>query len=455
MQISAQLVLVRLLAPDDFGLVGMAMFFIGIGQLVADFGIGSAIVQGRTVDRVVLSSCFWLNMAVALGLSAIVLACAPLIAMFYSRSDLAPIIALLSLNLLLSGLQVMPTALLYRDMRFAELAQAQVAGTAAGALVAIAMAWSGAGVWALAVQPLVGSASALALYWWRTRWRPTFEFDWPRVKPLARFSFALLGTNLVGYGNRNVDSLLIGRFLGAGPLGLYALAIQIMLYPLQQISSVIVRVLFPTLVHIRDELPRLRAAYLKAVHAIAIVTFPLMCGLFVLADDFVLVVFGARWLDMVPVLKLLSLVGLLQSVGTTVGTIYLTAGRADIALRVSVVATVVLTLAVAGGLPWGIRGVATGYAGANFALFYYTLAKAFPLVGLRVAEFHAVLVRPLCAAVVMAVLVWVALPLTAAWPAAARLGAGIAAGSAIYLILVAALDRHQLVELWRTARPAS
>ena len=216
-QVVSQLVLVRMLAPDDFGLLGMAMFFIGVGQLLADFGIGSAVVQSRTNDNAVLSSCFWLNLGVAVLLALVVLAGSPLIGRFYGRSDLTPLIAALSLNLLLSGLQVMPNAQLYRDMRFGDLARAQVLGSLTGAVAAISSAAMGAGVWALVLQPLFGTTVNLLIAWRATRWFPCLVFDKQGVAPLAKFSVSLLGSNLIGYGNRNIDALLIGRVLGAIP----------------------------------------------------------------------------------------------------------------------------------------------------------------------------------------------------------------------------------------------
>ncbi len=161
-QIGTSLVLVRLLVPEDFGLIGMAMFFIGIGQLLADFGMGAAIMHSRTDDQVILSSCFWLNVAVAGVLAALLLVGAPLIGGFYKRTDLVPIVAALSLNLLLSGLLVVPAALLTRDMRFAVLARSQVLGSLVGAAAAIAMAWRGFGAWALVMQPLCGAVATLS-----------------------------------------------------------------------------------------------------------------------------------------------------------------------------------------------------------------------------------------------------------------------------------------------------
>lgn len=446
-QIAGQLVLARMLAPQDFGLLGMAMFFIGIGQLIADFGVGSAIVQSQTRDSLTLSSCFWVNMALVAVLAAVMAVVAPLIGNFYQRPDLTPLVAALSLNLVLSGLLVMPFALLARDLRFAHTARAQVLGSLMGALSAVALAWSGAGVWALVAQPLVGSTTTLLAAWWSHRWLPQLAFSWPAIAPLARFSFALLGTNLVGYGNRNIDSLLIGRFLGAGPLGVYAMAIQIMLYPLQQISSVIVRVLFPTLVQIKDDLPRLRGAYLKAVSTIALVTFPLMSGLFAAADDFVLVVFGPTWSGMTPVLKVLCWVGLMQSVGTTVGTIYLSTGNPKVAFRVSLLAAPALAGGIACGLPWGIQGVALGYALASYALFYYTATTAFALIGLSLADFHTAIARPAIASLLMLIVMLTSNLGLASWSPAPRLATLVALGGLAYVLASAVANRKHVGEL--------
>jgi O-antigen/teichoic acid export membrane protein len=451
-QVAGQLILVRLLQPDDFGLLGMAMFFIGMGQLLADFGVGSALVQSRTHDERAISSCFWLNLGVAAVLAALVLACAPLVGRFYGRVDLAPLIAVLSLNLLLSGLQVVPNALLYRDLRFGQLARAQVTGSVVGAVAAISLAAAGAGVWSLVAQPLVGTTAHLVLTWHSTRWVPRWTFDTVAVKPLARFSAALLGTNLIGYGNRNIDNLLIGRFLGAGPLGHYAMAVQLMLYPLQQVSSVIVRVLFPTLVQIKDDLPRLRGAYLKAVGTIAFVTFPLMGGLFSVADDFVTVVFGPTWAPMVPALRVLCWVGMMQSVGTTVGSIYLAIGRPESALRVTLTAAPVIAAGIAAGLPWGIHGVALGYATASFLLFYYTAHNAFRLVDLRLGEFHRAVLRPLVATALMVGGMLLVARGVATQPPAVRLGVGIGTGAVLYVLVSLALNRQQVRELVAVVR---
>lgn len=449
MQIVGQLALARLLAPDDFGLLGMALVFIGIGQLLADFGIGSAIVQSKALGSKVLSTCFWVNLAVGGALMLLVLACSPLIARFYGRPDLVPLVSLLSLNLLLSALQTVPTGLLYREMRFADLARAQVLGTFAAAVTAIGLAWAGFGIWALVAQPLVGTTTVLLFAWRATGWMPRLEYSYAEARPLMQFSVALLGTNLVGYLNRNVDGLLIGRFLGAGPLGIYSMAIQIMLFPLQQVSSVIVRVLFPVLSQVQDDLTRLRSAYLKAVGTIALVTFPLMTGLFALADDFVLLAFGSAWMAMAPVLKALSWAGLLQSIGTTMGAIYLSTGNTGKSLKVSLANTPVLVLGVLSGLPWGLVGVAIGYALATTAIFYYISSQAFKIIDLPLRALHTSLARPLLSAGLMCVTLLAASTWMVDWGTAQRFSACALLGVISYSLASALVNRAQLLDVWR------
>ncbi len=264
-QLISSVLLARLLVPDDFGMLGMALVIVGIGQIFADFGIGAAIVQSQTADRLVLSSCFWANLAVGVLLALAISLASPLIAAFYQRPTLAPLVVAASLTLVLSAAMVVPRSLLYKDMRFAELAKAQFLGSVGGAIVAVGLAWAGFGVWSLVIQPLAGTAITLAVSWGYARLLPKLEFSWSGIRGLVRFSVGVLGTDLLNYANRNTDSLLIGRTLGAGPLGFYSMSYQIMLYPLQQVSSVIVKVLFPTLSQLQDELPRFREAYLKCV----------------------------------------------------------------------------------------------------------------------------------------------------------------------------------------------
>lgn len=453
-QIGGSITLARLLAPDDFGLIGMAMFFIGIGQMFSDFGIGSALIQNRTRtdDAEVLSTCFWLNMGVAAALAISITACSPLIAAFFGRADLAPIVTLLSLNLLLAGLTVVPQAILYRDLRFAELAYSQVGGSLVGLVSAGSMAVFGFGVWSLVIQPLAGNLATAAVLYGAVRWWPKFRYSYPRIRHLVHFSGNVLGSSLLSYAQRSADSLLIGRLLTAHAVGIYAQATQIMLLPLQQVSSVVVRVLFPALVQLQDDMPRFRRAYLKSINAIALITFPLMAGLFALAEEFVLVVLGSGWSEMIPLLKVLAWVGMMQSIATTSGTLYLGSGNARAMLRVSALVTPIIVGGITVGTYWGIEGVAIGYAIASFSTFFYSMTQAIGLVGLRWRDIAESTWRPLVCSVVMLAGVSVVHEMLVDWSLLPRFVLCIGAGAAVYLISSLYVSRAILFELMRDLR---
>lgn len=433
-QVVGSVALARLLSPDDFGLLGMALIFVGVGQLLADFGIGSALVHDRESksDPVILSTCFWLNLAVSVLLAILIAALAPVIAGFFGRSDLAPITALLSVNLVVSGLLVVPQSMLYRDMRFADLAYAQVGGSFVGLLTAVSMAWNDLGVWALVVQPIAGNLATGSILYFLVRWAPSFNFSYSRVRHLLHFSGNVMGTSLLSYAQRSADGLLIGRFLNAHAVGLYSQATQIMLLPLQQVSSVVVRVLFPTLVQLQADMPRFRKAYLKSVSAIALITFPLMTGLFALSDDFIIVVLGPGWTDMAPLLRVLSWVGMMQSIATTTGTLFLGSGNAAAMFRVSLVVTPVIIGGISAGTHWGIEGVAIGYALGSFSTFFYSMTKAMRLVNLQWMDLARSVWRPFACSIAMLVGVIFVHAGLGHWSVLSRFVTCVLAGVAIY-----------------------
>ena len=389
-----------------------------------------------------------------MALALLVSFASPLVATFYQRPNVAPLVVVASVSLVLSAAIVVPRATLYKDMQFASLAKAQFLGSVSGAIAAMSLAWGGLGVWSLVAQPLVGTAVTLVLSTYYAHWLPRIEFSWTGIRGLAHFSVGVLGSDLLNYANRNVDSLLVGRVLGSGQLGFYSLSYQIMLYPLQQVSSVIVRVLFPTLSRMQDDLPRFREAYLKSISAIAFITFPMMMGLFSVADDFVLVVLGQKWLPTLPLLRILVWVGMMQSIATTVGTIYLSTGNIRRLFQVTLAGTPMLIGGILVGLQWGIEGVAIGYAVASFSLFYVSLTIAGRLAGLRLIDFHRALARPLVAAAVMLTVLLILRGPAGFAATDARLGVLVASGVVTYVGVSLFVNNAQIQAMLVLARGA-
>jgi PST family polysaccharide transporter len=450
--LTTAIILARLLAPEDFGLIAMAYVFIALAQLFADFGIGAAIIQSKDTDPRVISSAFWANIVVGIALAIMTAAAAPAIAGFYDDERLLYMTLALSLTLLLSGAVAVPRAVLYRDMRFNRAIQAQMVGSLAGGLVAVTLAWNGFSVWSLVWQPICGSGISFVLTFAFTGWRPIRTFSWRHIRHLTSFSFDVLGADLLDYARQNSDKLIIGKFLGSTALGYYNLAFQLMLYPLTYVAGVIAKVLFPTLSFLQKERARLQQACLKATAAVALITFPMMVGLFLVADDFVLVVFGEKWAPMRPVLQILCLIGMLQSVGTVAGTIYLSTGRTRTMFHLALVSAPVTVAALVVGLPWGIVGVAFAYAVATIVLLYVNLWFALRIIRLRLRDYHAALLRPLIASSAMAAVVWFVQSIAENAIGAnrmARLMLCVAAGIVSYVLAILVFNRAQLAELRR------
>lgn len=395
-------VLARLLAPSDFGLVGMATVVTGFVTLFKDLGTSAAIVQSREITEELLCSVFWTNVAVGIFGTIVLAVFAPLAASFYHEPRVTVILRVLGLSFAISGLTTLQQALLERNLEFRTLARVQVAGVGCGAVTGIGSALAGLGVWALVVQSLTNVSIVSLLLWRLSGWRPRLLFRPGEVRRIGHYSLNLVGFNTFNYFSRNADYLLIGRYLGTAPLGVYTLAYRIMLYPLQSITNVVSRVMFPVYSRLQDEDDRLRFAYLRTVGMIAFVTFPMMVGLWVVAEPFVLSVFGTKWISVVPLIKILALVGMAQSIAATLGAIYQAKARTAALFYWGIGSGTLVVCGFALGLHWGVVGVATAYAIATGILLMPTFAIPLSFIDLRPTRLAAVLVRPLAASLLMA-----------------------------------------------------
>ena len=366
------LVIARILEPEYYGLVGMTTVFSGFAALFAELGLGPAIIQRKDLDIQHLNVAFWLNVVMGAMLTICFLVAAPLLGRFYNEPALTPISRVIGLRFVLSSLNVVQLALLARSMRFRKLSVIDIASNVISGLVGICLALMCAGVWALVWAPLSAVVVTLVLSWRVAEWIPRFSFEWRACKDLFGFSGYMMGFNIINYWARNLDKLLLGRYIGPSSLGIYTRSYSLMLMPLTQVSSVLGKVMFPALSAIQHDKLRVKRVYLKSIGAIALFTFPMMIGLFIVSESFVATTLGAKWAGVVPLLKIFCGIGLLQSVTTTVGWIPTTQGRTDIFFKVGLANAIVSALSFVVGLHWGAVGVAVAYAIGNIILLYPT-----------------------------------------------------------------------------------
>ena len=442
------IILARLLVPDDFGLLSMVMVFVGFSRIFADFGIGSAIVQSKEVTQIKLSSAFWTNLAVSIVIALIVIAISPWIADFYNKPELVYLVITISSTLVLAGMVTIPKAILYRSMNFGAAVKAEVIGSLLAAICVVFLAFMGFGVWSLVLQPIIGNLFVVIFTFYFSSWLPSFVYSWKSIKKLVHFSANILGSDVVTYLTRNSDDLIIGKTLGSAPLGQYTLAYQIMLYPLQQVASIIVKVLFPTLSKFLDDLERFRNIYLKAVVSIALITFPMMFGLLAITTDFITVVFGEKWLPMKSVLEIFCLMGMFQSVGTTLGTIYMSTGQVKKVFYLGIFFAPLYIIAFLIGTKWGIVGVAWGFSIVVFTNTITTMFVGFRIINLSVGRFFRVLSSPLLISLAMYLSILGLNKMLGSLDEISRLIVDVSFGALIYVVLSLMFNKTQIQDLY-------
>jgi O-antigen/teichoic acid export membrane protein len=370
-QLVMSIILARLLEPHDFGLIGMVVVVTGFGHLFTDLGLGAALIQRQQLTQAHLSTVFWLNLIMGGGLTVLIISIAPIIAMLYQEPALIPLTRVLALNFLIGAFRVVQYSLLQKDIDFQKLSCIEITASLLSGGMAISAALLQAGVWSLVLQSLLFTTLVSLMLWWSSSWHPSFVFHLTAMKDLIGFSSNLLGFSVFNYWIRNLDDLLIGRYLGSAALGIYTRSYSLMLLPLSQVSAIVTRVMFPALSSIQHDTPRVRHLYLRATRSIALVTFPLMIGLLVVARPFIFCVYGSQWQAVIPVLQIFCITGMGQAIGTTVGWIYTSQGRTDIMLKWGIFSGSIYVVSFLVGLRWGVLGVATSYTLFGYVILWY------------------------------------------------------------------------------------
>jgi O-antigen/teichoic acid export membrane protein len=361
LQVLSTMVLARLLAPQEFGFFAMATAVTGFVTLFQEMGLSAATVQTQEVSHGQISVLFWINVTMGLLVSLVMFLLAGPIAWFYGEPGLVKLVRVLALGPLVGGLSVQHSALLQRQMKFGTRAAISLTAALSGVVSAIVLAWLGAGYWALAAMSLTEECVSTAGRWWACRWHPGLPRRGTRVRGMVAFGSNLVGFNVVNYGARNLDNVLIGRFAGAGALGLYSRAYGLLMMPLAQVNAPVAGVAVPALSRLVDTPQRYRRAYCSLVEKIQMVSVPAISFLVVCADWVVVLFLGPRWHNAATIYALLALAGIVQPLANTTGWLFVTQGRTLEMFRWGLIGGGLAIGSFVAGLPWGAVGVAAAY----------------------------------------------------------------------------------------------
>jgi len=404
--IIVSLILARLTGPEAYGLIGMVTIFTGFASLFVDLGLGSGLIQRPEIEPEQIASVFWINVLAGLALALSMMLIAPFAADFYHEPAVTLIMRVSSFGFVFGALGAVQLSLLSRELRFPQIAKVDISATVFSGVLGIASAISGFGVWSLVLQTLAQAVVRTSGLWMISTWRPRTRPRFGGAKDLAFFSGNLFLFNVLNYCVRNLDNLLIGRYVGTIPLGLYSRAYQLMLLPVQQITGVSGNVLFPAMASVQGDLVRVKGIYLRAIAAMHLVAAPIYAGLFAVADTFVEVVLGDAWAGVVPLLRILCIVGFFQPVGSSTGWIYTALGRSDIMMKWGVVTAFLYISGFFIGLKWGLIGVTWSYCIAGLISWYPGWTFSGKLINAKFAEMLYPLLPSSFCALLMGIAVW-------------------------------------------------
>ena len=331
------IVLARILAPEDYGTIALVTVFTTILQVFVDSGLGTALIQKKNADDLDFSSVFYFNFVVCLVLYAAMFMAAPVIAKFYGDVTLTPIIRVISLTIVISGVKGIQQAYVSKNMLFKRFFFSTIGGTIFSTFIGIGLAKAGYGVWALVAQQLSNATVDTVILWITVRWRPRKNFSWERLKGLLSFGWKLLVSSLLDTCYNNLRNLIIGKMYSPSDLAFYNQGDKFPKLIVTNINTSIDSVLLPTMSSAQDDRERVKNMTRRAIKTSTYVMAPLMMGLAFCATPIVKLVLTDKWLPCVPFLRIFCITYMFWPVHTANLNAINAMGRSDWFLRLEII----------------------------------------------------------------------------------------------------------------------
>jgi lipopolysaccharide exporter len=391
-------VLARLIAPDDFGMFGIAMLTLSVTESLSETGFQAALVQKNQDTHLYLQTAWTLQVLRGVLLAAILYIAAPYVAIFFGEPAVISLVRSLSLAVLFRGFTNIGVIYFQKELEFRKQVVYQLSGTLVDVAVAVTSALLLRNAWALVYGLLAGIFIQVAMSYVLHPYRPSFRLDVSRAKELLQFGkWMFLLSVLVFFINQGDDAFL-GKVLGATELGLYQIAFRIGMLPATVFTLAISQISFPVYAKLQAEPYRLRMAFCRTLEVTALVVFPITAALIALGDDLTHFFLGPQWVPMVPLLQILALKGLIWALaGITGGPLYMAMGRPDINLKLNLAqAAVMLLLIYPFYVCWGAKGIAGSVVIAMAANYGLNVRRSLKITGLTASEYLAAICHPLC-----------------------------------------------------------
>ncbi|SMB29443.1 Polysaccharide biosynthesis protein [Serratia proteamaculans] len=362
----------RFIAPGEYGIMAMATVVLNFAMIIRDLGTSASIIQSDKLENKIINIVFWFNFLIGFGICFVLIISSSLISHFFKEPSLTMVLILLSISFPMLSSSSVHLALLERESKFKTISRIEITSSALSTFVCVAAAIYGFGVYSLVIQSIFLALVSTLQLWKVSKWRPIFHVSYERsdLLSIAKFSGNLSLFNLINYFSRNADMILIGRYFLPAVVGAYSLAYRLMLFPLQSITFIVSRSLFPLLSRRQNDVKYIHDQYLKVVFFILSLVTPIMLTLVFFGDFYINVFLGKQWGLTAEIIKWLAPTAIIQSVVSTSGAIFMSRGRTDLLFKLGVFSAILQVSSFVIGVQYDVITLAKLYLIANVINFF-------------------------------------------------------------------------------------
>ncbi len=447
---------IRLLEPEDYGLLALAVAVMGLATLVNEMGLGSVIVQKTKLARHIIEKILGLLIVVNLVFYIAIYLSAPYIASFFEEPSLAKVLQVVGIELLLGAFVIIPDSILTRDMKFKYIAVIGFIRAISASLATLILALLDYGVWALVLGNIFGViVQGVALNLTVRQWyMPSFNFTGMRKE--ISFGGLVTTDRILWYLYSESDTFIIGKFLGKELLGIYTVARQLAALPSAKIAQVLSDIAFSAFSRIQEDGERVTRYFLKSVRVMSFVSFAIFIGIASVASEIVHLFLGEKWLQTILPLQLLSTALSLRMLETVIPSALMGLGRPDINVKNQMIACVIMPLGVFVGVNWGLQGVCIAWVLVYSMYFLIMLYRSLPVLGVSVLRYLNTISGAAICSIVMFLSIFLMRGVLDSYSATmlTKLIVLVPTGAIVYLSMTLMIQRHILFEIRELVRPA-
>ncbi|GAB6091108.1 lipopolysaccharide biosynthesis protein [Spirochaeta dissipatitropha] len=383
------------------------MIFIVIAETIINNGFAQAIIQKKEVNNNDLTTAFYFSLILAFILYIVIFSAADVISKFYFQTQLTSLIRVAGIVIILDAFVIIQRVQFERALNFKNLSVVSIIASFISGIIAVSIAISGLGAWALVVQMVLQKMIMVSILWVQSSWVPSGRWSKASFQELFNYGWKIQLSGVLDQGFKHIHAMVIGRLFAIDLVGYYTQAKRMKDLPMSNLSMIVSKVTFSAFSSIQDDLPRLKSGYKKSIQLLSLVSFPLMLGSLAAADRLIPLFLGGQWQQSIVFFQLLCLVGILYPIHSSNVNILKVTGRTDLLLKLEIIKKTITIILIIVGVKWGVYGLIISQIFSSYIGLFLNAGIAGPLINYKLREQIIDVLPILFVAIIMAVSVYV------------------------------------------------